>query len=716
VKTPIRNIVSTVELSIIVLLLILSPTLSISQTTEIKGPKEQSQISQSIEHGNRPNPLLDADRLHRWRRATHLSSTDASARQGGPSIEALTGEVSRSWVANYPSSTIGSTENVAKAIAVDAQGNVYVTGYSGTSPNYDYVTLKYNALGIQQWAVTYPGPGNNDDEAVAIAVDGSGNVYVTGVSVGSGTSYDYATVKYNSAGTQQWASRYDNGGVDRAAAIAVDGSGNVYVTGVSAGSGTGDDFATVKYNSSGVQQWASRYDGSLHGNDGVAALAIDGSGNVYVAGYTHRQTDDLLTIKYNSGGGQQWATPYNGPGNEADGATAIAVDGSGNVCVTGYTQADPWDYATLKYNSSGDTVWTRRYNGPASNEDWPTGIGLDGSGNIYVTGHSYTAISSDYATVKYNSSGDTVWTRLYNGPVNDWDEATALAVDASGNAYVTGLSWSGTSDDYATVKYNSSGDTAWTARYNHSGTTEDWANAIALDTAGHVCVTGRSSSGTGSIFTTIRYAQPVLVSATVFLQGPYNAGTGLMNTTLRTSGTLATRFPGIAIPVNAVDSINIEIRNAASGSGSTVRAYAPAWVLADGSIRDFSDTTKNYVTPDAPPGNYYVVVRHRNHLAVMSSSTVSLNRSAAASWNFSTALGQAYGSGQIQIGSSPLRFGMVSGDGNQSGIVTASDANGVFGALNQTGYRIYDINLSAIVTAADANIVFGNLNRATQVP
>jgi hypothetical protein len=136
-------------------------------------------------------------------------------------------------------------------------------------------------------------------------------------------------------------------------------------------------------------------------------------------------------------------------------------------------------------------------------------------------------------------------------------------------------------------------------------------------------------------------------------------------------------------------------------------------VLADGSIRDFSDTTKTYVSPDAPPGNYYVVVRHRNHLAVMSSSTVSLNRSAAASWNFSTALGQAYGNGQIQIGS---RFGMVSGDGNQSGIVTAADANGVFGALNQTGYRIYDINLSAIVTAADANMVFGNLNRSAQVP
>src|SRR5207253_11025758 len=131
----------------------------------------------------------------------------------------------------------------------------------GSGSGLDFATIKYNSSGVQQWAKRYNGPANSDDVAYAIAIDGSGNVYVTGSSLGSGTGLDYATVKYNSAGTQLWASRY-NGPAnidDVALSIAVDCARNVYVTGGSTGSGSGFDYATVKYNSSGVQQWASRY-------------------------------------------------------------------------------------------------------------------------------------------------------------------------------------------------------------------------------------------------------------------------------------------------------------------------------------------------------------------------------------------------------------------------------------------------------------------------
>jgi len=161
--------------------------------------------------------------------------------------------------------------------------------------------VKYNASGVQQWVARYDGPGSSDDGATAIAVDGSGNVYVTGISYGSGTSYDYATVKYNASGVQQWVARYDGPGSydDGATAVAVDGSGNVYVTGESFGSGTFFDYATVKYNASGVQQWVARYDGPGSSDDGAAAIAVDGSGNVYVTG-TARFADGYryTTIKY----------------------------------------------------------------------------------------------------------------------------------------------------------------------------------------------------------------------------------------------------------------------------------------------------------------------------------------------------------------------------------------------------------------------------------
>ncbi len=121
----------------------------------------------------------------------------------------------------------------------------------------------------------------------SLAVDGSGNVYVTGESAGSGTSRDYATIKYNSSGVQQWVARYNGPGNSNDFAdysLVVDGSGNVYVTGYSLGSGTLDDYATIKYNSSGVQQWVARYNGPGNNYDFATSLAVDGSGNVYVTG------------------------------------------------------------------------------------------------------------------------------------------------------------------------------------------------------------------------------------------------------------------------------------------------------------------------------------------------------------------------------------------------------------------------------------------------
>jgi Beta-propeller repeat len=103
----------------------------------------------------------------------------------------------------------------------------------------------------QAWVARYNGPGNGFDEVAAIGVDELGNVYVTGTSFGSGTIRDYATIKYNSAGQQEWLARYNGPDNldDQANAIAVDGLGNVYVTGWSRTADSFSDWATIKYNS-----------------------------------------------------------------------------------------------------------------------------------------------------------------------------------------------------------------------------------------------------------------------------------------------------------------------------------------------------------------------------------------------------------------------------------------------------------------------------------
>jgi hypothetical protein len=261
----------------------------------------------------------------------------------------------------------------------------------------DYRTTKYfstdNNPGVVSWSRTYNGCLVSDniggiDWAQAVAVDSSGNVYVTGGSEGEGANgMDYATVKYDSRGNQAWVARYNGpaSGYDQALAMAVDSSGNVYVTGQSLGTDQGFDYATVKYNSSGVAQWVARYDRyngptETYDSDVATAIAVDGQGNVYVTGRSlgaliYIDYADYATVKYDANGVQRWVATYDGAGG-SDIAEAIALDGQGNVYVCGSSDGatDEWDYAVVKYRDNGDTadqVWVARYDGPVSGMDSP---------------------------------------------------------------------------------------------------------------------------------------------------------------------------------------------------------------------------------------------------------------------------------------------------------------------------------------------------------
>lgn len=401
------------------------------------------------------------------------------------------------WVRFYNGP--GNSTDVGEAIAVDTAGNVYVTGESIGSGNYDIVTIKYNAAGVQQWASRYDGPVNGTDGGTAIAVDDSGNVYITGHSPGVSSGDDYVTIKYNSSGTQQWATRYNGPGSfhDVAYAIALDNSGNAYVTGRSSGSGTGYDYATVKYNSAGAQQWAARYDDSLaHLNDYAYSIAVDISGNVYVTGssQTSISHEGYATVKYNSAGIQQWAARYDGAGGTDD-AYALAYDGGNSIFVTGASRnpVTPYsfDYLTIRYDvSTGDTVWTARYNGPANSDDYSLSIALDRLGNVFVTGYS-TGLTSgfDYATLRYNSSGVQQWVERYTTPGSHFDIAVSVAVDTLGSVYVAGRGYDVTEfDNYITVKYQDASLpvelTSFLARANGDNVWLEWNTATEVNNYG----------------------------------------------------------------------------------------------------------------------------------------------------------------------------------------------------------------------------------------
>ncbi|MHA2274349.1 MAG: SBBP repeat-containing protein, partial [Candidatus Kariarchaeaceae archaeon] len=498
-------------------------------------------------------------------------------------------EGNEQWMAVARYNGPGNSADVAKSLAVDVSGNIYVTGYStGSGTNYDYATIKYDPAGNEQWVKRYDGPGNSGDSATDLAVDASGNVYVTGSSFGGlETGTDYATIKYDPDGNELWQRRYNGPGnsIDRARSIAVDSSGNIYVTGTSYGIdadyGRLDaDYATIKYDSAGNEQWVKRYDGGPgSSSDDPSALVIDSSGNIYVTGYSrgiynsdyatikydqdgnelwvkrydrrddwatalavdasgnvyvtgssytiyadYRQDTDYVTIKYDPDGNELWmeAARYDGPGyrHSLDIARSIAVDDAGNIYVTGHSNGSGTeaDYATIKYDPDGNQLWVKRYDGDLENSwDSAIALALDSSGNIYVTGYSNgSGTDRDYTTIKYDPTGNEQWIKRYDGPGNDDDVAADLAVDSSDNIYVTGYSnGSGTKYDYATIKYDPAGKEQWVKRYNGPGNSWDWATALAVDSSGNIYVTGESRGrGTHADYATIKYVNILTISDT----------------------------------------------------------------------------------------------------------------------------------------------------------------------------------------------------------
>ena len=382
----------------------------------------------------------------------------------------------------------------------------------------------------------YNSAANGPDVPVAIAVNPTnGNVYVAGYTVGSSGADDYQTVAYSDNGVLLWTATYDGPaqGADVPTALAVDPtSGNVYVTGYSPGgtsaAPTADDFATVGYSATGTALWVSRYDGTGHGVDDAAGIAVDpASGKVYVTGRSiglvgdgTDQIDfyDFATVAYTSAGTSVWTKRYNGLAHGNDESTAISVDpASHDVYVTGYSiaKSGAGQFATIGYTAAGTKMWMAHYQGGGVSSS-PTAIAVDANTHhVYVTGASRRGAGNftnyDYVTTSYDATGTQIWSARYHGPGIRTDVATALAVDPSdGNVYVTGRSQGRSSGyDYSTIAYSGDGVNLWTSRYTGSNQPagNDEAVGVAVDpSTHHVYVTGTSASKTGEVSATVAYA------------------------------------------------------------------------------------------------------------------------------------------------------------------------------------------------------------------
>ena len=394
----------------------------------------------------------------------------------------------------------GIYDDHGRGIAVDASGNVLVTGrtyssgwiaggYDATfNGMWDAFVIKLSPDGAHLWS-TYLG-GSDADYGHSIAVDASGNVLVTSLTFSYGwtaggydTSYDGGVdafvAKLSPSGTHLWSTYLGGSSGDYGYAIAVDASGNVLVTGETYSSGWtargydtthngGYDAFVAKLSPSGAHLWSTYLGGSS--NDRGDDIAVDASGNVLVTGrtyssgwtaggydITHNGGTDAFVAKLSPTGAHLWST-YLG-GSNTDSGYGIAVDASGNALVTGLTSSSGWiavgydathngsgDAFVAKLSPGGTHLWSTYLGGSSTDEG--RGIAVDASGNVLVTGSTnssgWTAGGHDIThngdmdafVAKLSPTGAHLWSTYLGG--SGTDEGRGIAVDASGNVLVTG--------------------------------------------------------------------------------------------------------------------------------------------------------------------------------------------------------------------------------------------------------------------------------------
>ena len=289
-------------------------------------------------------------------------------------------------------------------------------------------------MGTRFWTTPYAG--------TSLAVDTNGNVCVTGIANG------FTTVKIGPQGSNLWLSSYsDPAGPTIGEVVLVDGRGNVYVSGsdtfVSEGIETGIALTTIKYDPNGSQLWASCYKFLDDQGVQVGGAALDRAGNFYVvANCLGGFPVPYQSLAFSDSDGGLLLSVFNPTGNLASQAHGLALDSWDNVFVTGQNERYPYPnggYGTYKIDTNGMYVWTNIYEQTPTGGSAGTAIAVDKSDNVYVTGYSPgTNSGNDIVTIEYDNNGNQLWLGRYNGPANGDDEANAIAVDVNGNVYVAG--------------------------------------------------------------------------------------------------------------------------------------------------------------------------------------------------------------------------------------------------------------------------------------
>ncbi len=390
------------------------------------------------------------------------------------------------------------------AIDVDGAGNVLAAGRVKAAGGDDGIVAKLAGfLGNEMWQRTVAGTAANVDQLRAVTHDASDDVVVAGQVTNLGTNGDAVLAKYEPDGTLVWHVEIDGGAnaEDDALAVALDGSGDVVVVGqVTPANATTPQFSVLRRAAAdGTHVWRT----DLAGTPALGRAVVVSGNDVYAAGDIDGK---IVAVKISDASGvQQWRTDVPRATTQGDVGRAIAI-GGGRVAVAGrmVTDATGNDFAVVAFDAAtGAVLWTHLIDGSATDmadNDDAFGVAIDAAGDVVAVGRLSDATQGDnlFLVKLTGATGDEVWRTVVNGNNDNADDGQAVALDAAGDALVVGsVRNRGRGRDMFVGKFaNGTGEEQWSFTLNGTASMADIGSVIALSAEGDAVAAGRINNGT----------------------------------------------------------------------------------------------------------------------------------------------------------------------------------------------------------------------------